>query len=82
MHSLDETLRIRREEIRMSRAMEMQRKRIKKEQKKDKILGWIITGLAILGIIICMNYLDKSYKDGMENCINAGHTREYCERGM
>lgn len=82
MHSLDEILRIRREGIRMSRAMEMQRKRMKKEQKKDKILGWIIIGLAILGIIICMNYLDKSYKNEMKNCINAGHTQEYCERGM
>lgn len=52
------------------------------EEKKDKILGWVITGLAILGIILIMNWFDKSYKNDMENCMNAGHTQEYCESGM
>lgn len=51
------------------------------DERKDKILGWVITGLAILGIILIMNWFDKSYNDGMEKCMSAGHTQEYCERG-
>lgn len=52
------------------------------DERKDKILGWVITGLVILGIILAMNWLEKSYNEGMENCMNAGHTKEYCEQGM
>jgi hypothetical protein len=61
------------------RALEQQRIRMRKEQRKDRILFIGIATFIIALCIICLNLLNKS---DMENCIKAGHSSDYCERGF
>lgn len=61
---------------------EMEIKRQKEQKKKEKIMEIVIIAFIITIFIIIMNFFDKSYKEGMENCMNAGHSRYYCEKGM
>ena len=54
----------------------------KKTNKKDTLMG---LGLAIIILIIfsivCM-LVSKYNEKEINNCINAGHTQTYCERGL
>jgi len=51
-----------------------------KRQEQKEIITAIVIGLFILTLTIsCLFSMNN--KD-MENCINAGHSSEYCERGM
>lgn len=61
-----------------SRSLQMQRKRIKKEKRQDIALF----SLLVIGLIATMILSMKLGKDDMKNCINAGHSVEYCERGL
>lgn len=61
-----------------SRSLQMQRKRIKKEKRQDIALF----SLLIIGFITTMILSMKLGKDDMKSCINAGHSVEYCERGL
>ena len=80
MNKFDEVLKIRREEIRQkrSRALEMQRKRMKKEQRKEIFVFILLTIGLITTIVLSM----KLGQDAMKNCIKAGHSVQYCERGL
>lgn len=62
----------------MSRTLEMQRKRQKKEQQQNIILFSVL----IIGLIAMMLLSIKLGKDDMKSCINAGHSVKYCERGL
>lgn len=79
MNKFDKALEIRRKEVReqRSRALEQQRLRAKKEQRKDIIMCVIFIILMIILIAISMKLGQKSIND----CINAGHSKAYCERG-
>lgn len=84
MKKFDEVLKARREEVRQhrSRALEMQRKRMKKEKRIENIINGITLALIIgLTILLIMTYIKLNERD-MNNCINAGHTKQYCESGM
>ena len=61
-----------------SRSLQMQRKRIKKERRQDIALF----SLLVIGFITTMILSMKLGKSDMKNCINAGHSVEYCERGL
>ena len=50
-----------------------------KRQEQKEIITAIVIGLFILTLTISCLFMNN--KD-MENCINAGHSSEYCERGM
>jgi hypothetical protein len=39
----------------------------------------ITVGVAILIIVGLINILDKQYKNAINDCINAGHNKSYCE---
>ena len=62
----------------MSRTLEMQRKRQKKEQRQEVILYATV----VIGIMVLMLLSMKLGKDDMKSCINAGHSVKYCERGL
>lgn len=84
MKKFDEVLKARREEVRQqrSRALTMQRKRMKKERRIENIINGIMLTLVIgLGILLIMIYHNIS-KNDISNCVNAGHTKEYCESGF
>ena len=63
---------------RKNRALEQQRLRAKK-QKRNDIIAFIMFVIAmIILIVLSMKLGQKSISD----CINAGHSVEYCERGL
>lgn len=62
----------------MSRTLEMQRKRQKKEQQQNIILFSVL----IIGLIAMMLLSIKLGKEDIKSCINAGHSVKYCERGL
>lgn len=61
-----------------SRSLEMQRKRIKKERRQDIILCSIV----VIGLIATIILSMKLGKEEIKSCVNAGHSVEYCERGL
>ena len=74
---MEEMLRENKKRI-QNRALEMQRKRAKKEKRKDTILFSCL----VIGLITTMLLSIKLGKSDMKNCINVGHSVEYCERGL
>lgn len=84
MKKFDEVLAKRRQEVRQqrSRALMMQRKRMKKAQRIENTLN-IVTLLLVLGLtaILVMLYIKIDDKD-MKSCISAGNSKQYCERGL
>lgn len=62
----------------MNRTLEMQRKRQKEEKKKDMILFILIT----IGLVLMIFLAMKLGQNDMKNCIKAGHSVKYCERGL
>ena len=81
MERFDYALYIRRQQFRehKNRALIEQRKRIKKQQRKENIILGVVI---IIGLILCGIWLSKLHNSDMNNCINAGHTKEYCEGGF
>jgi len=81
MNKFEYALYIRRQQERehRSRALEQQRKRIKQQERKGNIILAVAT---ILIVGLCIFSLTKLNKQDMTNCINAGHSKEYCERGF
>ena len=81
MNKFDYALYIRRQQLRehKSRALIEQRKRMKKQQRKENIILGVVS---IIVIGICIIGISKLHKNDMNNCINAGHTKEYCESGF
>ena len=81
MNKFEYALYLRRQQVRehRSRALEMQRKRMKKEQRKENMI-LIITAAIIIGL--CFITLSKLNDKDINNCINAGHTKQYCESGF
>jgi hypothetical protein len=81
MNKFDYALYIRRQQLRehKNRALIEQRKRMKKQQRKENIILGVVS---IIVIGICIIGISKLHKNDMNNCINAGHTKEYCESGF
>lgn len=75
--TLEEALKESRENKR--KFIKEQIERQKKEEKKETILVVIISLFILTLTISCLVNLNK--KD-MNNCISAGHSQEYCERGL
>ena len=57
--------------------LEEQRKKIKKENRKETILMIII----IIGFITLLGLAMKLGQDSMDSCMEAGHSKQYCEKG-
>lgn len=81
MERFDYALYIRRQQLRehKNRSLIEQRKRMKKQQRKENIILGVVS-IIIIGI--CIIGISKLHKNDMNNCINAGHTKEYCESGF
>lgn len=75
--TLEEALKESRENKR--KFIKEQIERQKKEEKKETILVVIISLFILTLTISCLVNLNN--KD-MNNCISAGHSQEYCERGL
>ena len=56
--------------------------KIKKQKRKELIMEIVIIAFIIIVFLTIMNFFDKSYKDHMKNCMEAGHSSYYCERGL
>lgn len=54
-------------------------RRQKKEEKKEIILTFIIGVFIIITTILLLNSLDNSM---MKDCVSAGYSESYCERGI
>lgn len=76
----EEALKTRREEVRQqrNRALEMQRKREKKNKKENIILFTLI----MIGFVSAIYLATKIGQDNMKQCIKAGNSVEYCERRL
>ena len=59
----------------------MKKKYVLKEWVKDVILIGLIIFLAIV-IILALDGLTPEQEDAINNCIEQGCTREYCEKGL
>ena len=81
MERFDYALYIRRQQLRehKNRALIEQRKRMKRQQRKENIILGVVI---IIGLILCGIWLSKLHNNDINNCINAGHTKEYCEGGF
>lgn len=42
----------------------------------------ITAGVVILIIVGLINLLDKQYKNAINDCVNAGHSKSYCENHL
>lgn len=74
---MQEMLRENKERIRNQKIEEI--KRLKREQKKERILTVIIGTFIMFLTITVLNNIDK---DMMNDCTSAGHSQTYCERGI
>lgn len=54
---------------------------LKKEKKKD-LIEKIMLVIAIVMIPILFMIINIQYKKGVEECVNAGHDRTFCEVGL
>lgn len=79
MNKFDEVLKVRREEVRQqrSRALTMQRKRIKQEKRKNFVL---FIGL-LIGFILSIMLLMKLNQKFTNDCTQV-HSKTYCEKGL
>ena len=80
MNKFEYALYLRRQQVRehRNRALEQQRKRMKKERRKDTIIFIVL----VIGFITSLALAMKLGQDSMRDCINAGHSKNYCERGL
>lgn len=77
MKSLEEVLKENKMKIRKEKIEEMRKKEI--EQKKDTLIFLLVAGTIItLTILLLINMNNRQ----MNNCIKAGHSQNYCERGL
>lgn len=53
--------------------------------KKRRLKKWVkvvLLLLAIGGFVLLMNLFGKYEDNELQNCINAGHSQGYCEKGL
>lgn len=72
--SLEETLKYNKEKIRYFKEVEL--KRIKKEQRKEKILATFI-GVTIIGMMVII--LNSYNKVQLKRCVQTGNSINYCK---
>ena len=75
--SLEETLKYNKEKVRLFREVEL--KKIKKQQRKEKILATFI-GIVIIGMMVII--LNSYNKVQLKRCVQAGNSVNYCKEGM
>ncbi len=51
----------------------------KKEERKEKILAIIIGTFIIISTLLLLNNVNDDF---MNDCMEAGHSASYCERGL
>lgn len=80
MEKFDEVLAKRRQEVRQqrNRTLEMQRKRMKREKRKDTILSILIGGFIMIVTCLLINEYGKSFNKDIKNCMNNGYSKNYC----
>lgn len=77
MKSLEEVLKENKMKVRKEKLEEMRKQEI--EKKKDCIIFALVAGTIItLTVLLLMSLNNKQ----MNNCIKAGHSQSYCERGL
>ena len=67
---------------RRSRALEQQRLRAKKEKRIETIMTFSIIGFILAVTLMILTMYSRLTEKDINNCINAGHTRTYCEKGV
>lgn len=53
--------------------------------KKRRLKKWVKVVLLLLAIgsfVLLMNLFGKYEDNELQNCINAGHSQSYCEKGL
>lgn len=53
-----------------------------KKEKKEELIEKIMLAIAIIMIPILFMIINIQYKNGVEECVNAGHDRTFCEVGL
>ena len=59
--------------------LEEQRKQLKKEQRKETILTFIIGSFIFVATTMLLSNMNNNF---VSDCKAAGHTQSYCERGL
>lgn len=62
------------------RAIEREAK-LRKEKKED-LIEKIMLAVGIIMISILFMIINIQYKNGVEECVNAGHDRAFCAEGL
>ena len=54
--------------------------------KKLKLKNWvkeaILIILAIGVLIMCFKFISENTKEAIQDCVDAGHSQYYCEKGL
>ena len=66
-------------QLRIRNKKKEQLKKIKKEQAKENILFTFILGFICVATIMLLCNMNNKQTN---NCIKAGHSQTYCERGL
>jgi hypothetical protein len=72
---------LKKNQVRVLKA-EAEKKRIEEEEKREHQISVIAICFGIIFLIIAAIYIYTSGKEGVENCVNAGHTVNFCESAL
>jgi hypothetical protein len=61
---------------------EAEARRIEEEEKREHQISVIAICFGIIFLIIAAIFIFDSGKKGVENCVNAGHTVNFCESAL
>lgn len=75
--TLQEVLKENKENFR--KKLELQREKDKKEQIKENILFLLIAFFIMIITIVNLININNNF---MNDCMSAGHSQQYCERGL
>lgn len=77
--TLQEVLEENKTRVRKNKYLELQRKQLKKENKKETILTMFIGAFILVATIMLLCNLNNKFID---DCTKSGHSKTYCERGL
>ena len=70
------------EELKKKQKRAIAREAQLKKEKKEDLIEKIMLAIAIVMIPILFMIINIQYKKGVEECVNAGHDRTFCEVGL
>lgn len=66
-------------QIKMRNRRQEQLKRLKREERKENILFGIVAGFIIIATMMLLMNMNNDF---VNDCVKAGNTKQYCEKGL